>query len=77
VAVGEHDAVVLQDVEQIGQLLHVGGDVGIVAAQMHVVELQMDDVPDAVAERATGGGIGGRDGERRRGAERAEKQVRM
>ena len=42
--VGEQHTIVLNEIEQIGHLLEVGRHIGIVAAQMHIVELDMHDV---------------------------------
>ena len=44
--------VVGQEVQEVGHLLQVGRDVGPVAEQVRVVELDADDVLDAVVERA-------------------------
>ena len=44
--VAEQDAVALDEVEQIGHLLEVGRDVGVVAGEVRVVELDVDDVLD-------------------------------
>jgi hypothetical protein len=42
----------LQGSEQTGHLLEVGGHIWVVAAEMDIVELNVDDVLDAVAEIA-------------------------
>jgi hypothetical protein len=42
------DAVILHEIEQIGHLLEVRWHIGIVAPQMHIVELDVHDMLDAV-----------------------------
>jgi hypothetical protein len=42
----------VRKVQQIGHLLEIGGNVGVVAAKMDIVELNVDDVLDAIAEIA-------------------------
>jgi len=51
VVVGEQGAVVADEVEQARHLLEIGGDVRVVAAEMRVVELDVDDVLDVAARR--------------------------
>jgi hypothetical protein len=48
--VGQKCSVAFKEVQQIGHLLEVGGHIGVVAAEMDIVELNVDDVFDAVAE---------------------------
>ena len=45
-------AVVLNEVQQVRHLLEVGRDVRVVPPEVDVVELELDDVLDAVGERA-------------------------
>ncbi|MGA8961951.1 MAG: hypothetical protein WB475_17255 [Pseudolabrys sp.] len=45
------DSVIENEIEQIGHLLEIGWDIRIVAAQMHVVERNMDDMLDLAARR--------------------------
>jgi hypothetical protein len=49
--VAADDPVADQEVEQMRHLLEIGGDVGIVPPQVHVVELDMNDVLDGAAAR--------------------------
>jgi hypothetical protein len=51
--IGENGALSAQEIEEVGYLLEVGWHVRIVAAEMHVVELDVDDVLDAVGEMAS------------------------
>ncbi len=53
VVVGQDSPVVLQEVEQVRQHLHVGGDVGVVTEEVDVVEPDLDDVLDAVTQLTT------------------------
>jgi hypothetical protein len=46
VVVGEQRAVVHDEVEQVRHLLQVGRDIWIVPAEVHVIELDVDDVFD-------------------------------
>jgi hypothetical protein len=48
--VGQKRPVSFEEVEQIRHLLEVGRNVRVVAAKMNIVELNVDDVLDAVAE---------------------------
>jgi hypothetical protein len=48
----QHRAVVLQEVVQVRHLLEIGRDVRVVPCEMDVVENDVDDVLDAVAELA-------------------------
>jgi hypothetical protein len=50
VVIGEERAVALQEIEQVWHLLEVGGDIRVVAPQMDIVELDMDDVLDLIAQ---------------------------
>lgn len=61
-------AVTLHEVEQIRHLLQIRRDVGIVAREMYVVELQIEDVLDIAigSQLATGRGCGRRCDLRRR-----------
>jgi hypothetical protein len=52
VGVREDRPVRLEEVEQVWHLLEIGRDVGVVAEEVHVVEHEVDDVLDAVAELA-------------------------
>jgi hypothetical protein len=57
VVVREHGAILLHEVEQMGHLFEIGRHVAVVAPQMRIVELDMDDVLDLAArgvETATG-----------------------
>jgi len=51
VVVGQERAVVLDEVEQMRHLFKVGRNVGIVAVEVRVVELNVDDVTDISAGR--------------------------
>jgi hypothetical protein len=46
--IAAHRAIVPHEVEQVGHLLEVRWDIWIVAPQMHVVELDVHDMPDPV-----------------------------
>jgi len=50
--VGEERALVLEEIQQIGHLLEVGRHIRVVAAEMDIVELNVDDALDAVVELA-------------------------
>jgi len=50
--IGENRAFFLEKMQQVGHLLEIGGHIGIVAAQMNVVELDINDVLDALAARS-------------------------
>jgi hypothetical protein len=60
VMIGEQRALLLHEMQQIGHLLEIRRHFRIVAAQMDVVELDIDDVLDAVAMRSelAAGGVG-------------------
>jgi hypothetical protein len=47
---GEQRALLLQEVEQARHLLEIRWNVGIVASEMHIVELDVDYVLDAGAK---------------------------
>ncbi len=55
VIVGEHGAVLLDEVEQVGHQLQVRRDVGVVPEEVHVVEGEFDHVGHAVAQRVAAG----------------------
>jgi hypothetical protein len=50
--VGQKRSVSFEEVQQIRHLLEVGRDVRVIAAKMNIVELNVDDMLDAVAEIA-------------------------
>jgi hypothetical protein len=50
--IGQKRTVAFEEFEQIRHLLEVGGHIGVVAAEMDIVELNVDDVLDAVTETA-------------------------
>jgi hypothetical protein len=50
--VSEEGSLTFEKVQQIGDLFEIRGDIRIVTAQMHVVELNINDVLDAVSELA-------------------------
>jgi hypothetical protein len=56
VVIGEDRALLLKEIQQVGHLFEVGRHVRIIAAQMHIVELDIDYVLDAVGEMALRGG---------------------
>ena len=45
--VGKDRAVVHEEIEQVGNLLEIGRDELIVATEMHVIELDVNDMLDA------------------------------
>jgi hypothetical protein len=63
VMIGEDGALLLQEVQQVRHLFEVGRHVRIVAGQMHIVELDIDDMVDAVGEMALRRGEGGAAGQ--------------
>jgi hypothetical protein len=77
VVFGEECALVVQEVEQVRDLLEIRRDIRVVAPQVHVVELEIDDVLDLIPERIelTAGRLAAR-AKRRRGAERQCYQQR-
>src|SRR5271166_2721409 len=50
--VGQERPISFKELEQTWHLLEVGGHIGVVAPEMDIVELNVDDVLDAVAEVA-------------------------
>ena len=48
-------SVLRNEVQKIGHLLQVGRRIRIVAREMYIIELDVDDVFDSVAEVAPGG----------------------
>jgi hypothetical protein len=48
----EQRALILEEIEQIGHLFEVGGHVGDVASQVDIIELEVDDMLDAIGETA-------------------------
>ena len=50
--IGEQSALVLEEIQQIGHQLEIGRHIRIISAEMDIVELDMDDVLDAVVEPA-------------------------
>jgi hypothetical protein len=48
----EQGALVFEETQQVGHLLEIGRHVRIVAAEMDIVELDIDDALDAVVELA-------------------------
>ena len=60
VVVGEQRAVAADEVQQVRHLLEVRRDVPVVPQEVRVVELDLDDVLDAVGERAAAGRRRGR-----------------
>jgi hypothetical protein len=72
--IGQEGALPFEKIEQIRHLLEIRGDIGVVAAQMHVVKLDMNDVLDPASKPAATarlrrcaliarGGVNGRPGE--------------
>jgi hypothetical protein len=49
--VRHQDTVVLDEVEQVRHLLKIRGNIGVVAAKMRVVKLNVNDVLDAASGR--------------------------
>jgi hypothetical protein len=49
---GEERALAFEKVQQIGHLFEIGRHIGIVATQMHIIELKIKDVLDTIAEVA-------------------------
>src|SRR6185312_321102 len=54
VMVGEQGALLFEEIQQIGHLLEIGRDVRVVASQVNVVELKVDDVLDGMVARSHG-----------------------
>jgi len=52
VVIGEQHSVALEELQQIGHLLQIRGHVRVIAAQVHVVELDLDHVLEARGEPA-------------------------
>ena len=50
--VSEQRAIILEEIQQIGDLLEVGRHVRVVPTEMDIVELDVDDVLDAISEAA-------------------------
>ena len=50
--VREQGALALEEIQEVGDLFEVRGHVGVVSAQMDIVELDIDDVLDPVPECA-------------------------
>ena len=50
--VGQQCALTFQEIQKVGHLLEVGRHIGVVTAQMHIVELNLHDMGDAAAETA-------------------------
>ena len=48
--IGEKCPMAFEEVQQIRHLFEIGGNIGVVSAKMDVVELNIDDVLDAVPE---------------------------
>ena len=68
VVVGQQHAVVLDEVEQVGHLLQVRRHVGVVAGEVDVVELDVNDVLDLLVSRIELAAAGSRRRARRRWA---------
>jgi hypothetical protein len=49
VMIAADHAVVAHEIEEIWNLLEIGRNIRVVAPQMHIVELNMDDVLDIAA----------------------------
>jgi hypothetical protein len=74
--VGQKGPVPFEKVKQIGHLLEVGRHVGVVAPEVNIIELEVDDMFYPVAEIATlrRRGISGRDESRRCREERGNQE---
>jgi hypothetical protein len=51
VVIGGEDAVVHKEVEKVGHLFEVGRNVGVIAGEMDVIELNVNDVFDFTTRR--------------------------
>jgi hypothetical protein len=52
VVIGEQSALVLEEIQQIGHLLEVRRHIWVIAAQVDIIELDIDDVLNTVSEMA-------------------------
>ena len=50
--IGQQRSLPFEEIQQVGHLFEVGRHVRVVAPKVHIVELDMDDVRDAIAELA-------------------------
>ena len=50
VVTGVESALVLDEVEQVGHLFEVRGDIGVIASEVHVVEFNVDDMFDLAVQ---------------------------
>lgn len=50
--IGEQSALILEEIQQIGHLFEVRRHIWVVAAEVDIIELDIDDVLDAIAETA-------------------------
>jgi hypothetical protein len=73
VVVGEQRSLVLEEMQEARNLFEIRRHIRIIATQMNIVELQIDDVLDAAAERPelAAGGVGRRDARHQERPERA------
>jgi hypothetical protein len=55
--VGAQGSLVLKELQQVGHLLQVGRHIWVVAPQVHIVELNVDDVLDLATSRIEFAGV--------------------